>query len=200
MRLSSLLKTLLALVFVFGASIAHAQEYVVPEVEVNSAPPPPRAEVQTASPGGGYTWIAGHWAWRGGAHVWMPGHWAMAPQQGMVWEPAHWRQFGPRWRFVEGHWRWAERPQPTVVYEPAPPPAQVVEVQTQPPAPIVEVRPATPFAGAVWIPGYWHWNGMHHVWVGGRYSAPRAGYRWEAHHWQRGPRGNWVMVPGRWVR
>jgi hypothetical protein len=104
-----------------------------------------------------------------------------------------------QWVFYEGHWRVAAPPQPTVVYEPPPaPPA--VEIESAPPEPIVEVRPAVPFAGAVWIPGYWQWNGVRHLWVGGRWSAPRPGWGWEPHRWERGPGGRWHFVHGGWRR
>ena len=174
-------------------------QFTVPGVRVVGPPPPMRVEVQTARPSPAHVWIGGHWGWRGNAHVWLGGHWAMPPQPGYVWEPARWANQNGQWTYFEGHWRLAAPPQPTVVYEPAPEPAQPVEVEVAPPTPIVEVRPALPFAGAVWIPGYWHWNGARHVWVGGRYSAPRAGYAWEPARWE--PHGRFHRwVPGHWRR
>ena len=193
MRLASLM---VGLVLLSTAGVARAQ-YGVPEVEVTVAPPAARVEVQPPRPSMGHNWVPGYWSWRGGRHFWVGGHWAVAPQQGMVWEPAHWVQRGPHWRFIEGHWRWSAAPQQNVVYEPAPV-AQPIEVAEAPPAPIVEVRPAAPFGGAVWIPGYWHWNGSHHFWVGGRWSAPRRGAHWEPAHWERrGPRH--VFIQGHWA-
>jgi len=171
-------------------------QFTVPGVRVVTAPPPPRVEVQVARPSPGHTWIAGHWAWRLGAHVWIPGHWAQPPAIGYTWEPARWVNQNGQWVFYEGHWR-APVAQPRVVYEPPPVPA--VEVQAAPPAPIVEARPAEPFAGAVWIPGYWHWNGRNHVWVGGRFSAPRAGWSFVPAHWE--PRGHHhKFVPAHWKK
>jgi hypothetical protein len=39
------------------------------------------------------------------------------------------------------------------------------------------------------------------VWVGGRWSAPRANMRWEPDHWVReGNSNRYRRVPGRWVR
>jgi hypothetical protein len=176
-----------------------AVQFTVPGVRVSAAPPPVRVEVQPARPSPNHLWIAGHWGWRGGRHEWLGGHWAIPPQPGYVWEPARWTQENGQWVFFEGHWRLAAPPQPTVVYEPPPEPAQPIEVESAPPAPIVEVRPATPFAGAVWLPGYWHWNGNRHVWLAGRWSAPRAGFRWEPAHWE--GHGRWHrFVPGHWVR
>jgi hypothetical protein len=173
-----------------------AVQFTVPGVRVMTAPPPARVEVQTARPSPSHMWIGGHWAWRANAHVWIPGHWAQPPVVGYTWEPARWVNQNGQWVFYEGHWR-APAPQPTVVYEPAPAPA--VEVEEAPPAPIVETPPAAPFAGAVWTQGYWHWNGHHHVWVGGRYSAPRAGWGFVPGHWE--PRGNhYKFVPAHWQK
>ena len=84
--------------------------------------------------------------------------------------------------------------QPAPAY-PAPAPgydeeAPMAEAPMAPPAPYAEVIPVIPFAGAVWIGGYWGWNAGRHVWVGGRWEHPRAGYIWEPHRW--------VAVGGRW--
>jgi WXXGXW repeat (2 copies) len=72
-------------------------------------------------------------------------------------------------------------------------------VDVAPPAPYVEVVPAIPFAGAVWIGGYWGWRGGRHAWVGGRWEQPRPGYGWRQHAWvQQG--GHWHLRGGGWVR
>jgi hypothetical protein len=178
---------------------AEAQVHVyVPGIAVNVAPPPARVEVRSAAPSPGHMWINGHWGWRGGRHVWLGGHWAMPPGSGYTWAEARWVQQNGQWMFYEGHWvpPAVVAAPPTYVDTPAPA-GPVVEVE--PPAPIVEVRPATPYAGAVWQPGYWYWHGRHHQWVAGRWAPARAGWAWEAHHWERGP-GGWHMVPGRWRR
>jgi hypothetical protein len=64
------------------------------------------------------------------------------------------------------------------------------DVAVAPPAPYVEIVPAIPFAGAIWLGGYWGWNGGRHQWVQGRWDQPRAGYGWQ-------PRA-WVQQGGRW--
>lgn len=75
----------------------------------------------------------------------------------------------------------------------------VVVTDVAPPAPYAEVVPAVPFAGAVWIGGYWGWSGGRHSWVPGRWERPRPGYAWAPHHWeQRG--GRWHEHAGGWVR
>jgi WXXGXW repeat (2 copies) len=183
----------------FAPALAHAQAVIVPGVRVSVAPPPLRAEVRPVAPSPNHVWVNGHWAWRGRAHVWVGGHYALPPGAGYHWVQARWVNEGGQWTFFEGHWAMNQPTQPTYVYDPGPAPAQEEVVQQAPPEPIVEVRPAAPFGGAVWIPGYWHWNGNRHMWVGGHWSAPRAGWSWEPNHWQQTPRG-WVHVRGHWRR
>ena len=74
-----------------------------------------------------------------------------------------------------------------------------VVVDVAPPAPYVEVVPVIPFAGAIWIGGYWGWRGGRHAWVPGRWEHPRPGYGWRPHAWvQQG--GHWHLRGGGWVR
>jgi hypothetical protein len=127
----------------------------------------------------------------------MEGHWAIPPSPAYVWEPARWQNEGGAWMFYEGHWRTAEAPEPTQVYQPPPPPVNPVVVGTPPPTPLEEVRPAPPFEGAAWIPGYWYWNGTRHVWVAGRWSAQPSGYTWEHARWEK-HEGKWWHRPGHW--
>lgn len=163
---------------------------------VTMAPPPPQVEVQGAAPSPRHVWLPGFWQWNGSRHVWQAGHWAEPPEPGMVWDAPKWQNQGGKWAFMDGRWHPGAPPAPTVVYEP--PTTPEVVVATAPPAPLVEVRPAGP-ANGVWIPGFWHWNGSRHVWVGGRWSAPKPGMRWEPDHWEH--RGNqWALVHGRWAR
>jgi len=92
----------------------------------------------------------------------------------------------------------APYPARTAVYEEGPSgPVAVAEVA--PPPAYVEPMPVAPFAGAIWIGGYWNWVGGRHVWVPGRWDHPRPGYRWEPHRWEnRG--GRWELHGGRWRR
>ena len=75
----------------------------------------------------------------------------------------------------------------------------VVVVDVAPPAPYVEVVPVMPYAGAVWLGGYWGWSGGRHVWTGGRWDHPRAGYRYQPHAWVP-VGGRWQLHGGAWVR
>jgi hypothetical protein len=79
------------------------------------------------------------------------------------------------------------------------PAGEVVIANVPPPAPYVEVVPALPFAGAVWIGGYWGWRNGRHEWVGGRYEAARPGFAWEPHHWVQHD-NRWHLEGGAWVR
>jgi hypothetical protein len=72
-------------------------------------------------------------------------------------------------------------------------------VAVAPPAPIVETYGVAPYPGAVWIGGYWGWEGGRHVWRRGYWEHPRSGYYWAPHHWER-VGGGWRMAPGHWVR
>jgi hypothetical protein len=67
-----------------------------------------------------------------------------------------------------------------------------------PPAPYAEAVPVPPFAGAVWIGGYWGYHGGRHEWVPGRYEAPRPGYHYEPHHWVQQGGGHWRLEGGAW--
>ena len=197
MRLPVLLRAFaLAAAVSLSAAPSFAQTYDVPVVRVAAAPPALRVEVQPAQPSAAHVWIPGHWVWRNNQHEWASGHWALPPEGGYVWVPARWVAENGQWSFHEGHWRLANPPTQPIVYQPAPV-SQPVVVETAPPAPIVEVRPAAPWANAFWAPGYWHWHGNRHYWVGGRWSAPYAGHVWEPHRWERDG-ARWRFVVGRW--
>ena len=80
-----------------------------------------------------------------------------------------------------------------------------VIVDVAPPAPYAEVIPVVPFLGALWIAGYWGWQGGRHSWVPGRYERPRPGYGWNPHGWvkqggQGGQGGRWHLHGGGWSR
>ncbi len=83
--------------------------------------------------------------------------------------------------------------------QPVPVDGAEIVVDVAPPAPYVEVVPVIPFAGAIWIGGYWGWYGGRHQWVPGRWDQPRPGYGWRPHAWvQQG--GRWYLHGGGWVR
>lgn len=164
------------------------------------APPPPRNEVRPAATAPGQVWISGFWMPRGYEHVWVPGHYAVPPAPGYFWEPARWENQGGVWNFYEGHWYQQAVAQPMEVFQPAPP-SMVDEFSYQPPPPpMAEAQPPMPFGNALWIPGWWHWNGIRFAWVAGRWSARPPMYFWEPHRWVRSPDGKYREEPGHWRR
>ena len=75
--------------------------------------------------------------------------------------------------------------------------SRVVYVRKAPPRTRVEVRPVKPFSSAIWISGYWRWNGRQYIWASGRWAKPRHGKLWVNGHWKRTNRG-WHYIPGHW--
>ena len=75
----------------------------------------------------------------------------------------------------------------------------VATADAPPPPPQVEVVPVVPYAGAIWLGGYWGWGGGRHHWVPGRWDRPRVGFVWAPHRWV--PfNGRWHLRGGGWVR
>ena len=67
--------------------------------------PAPRVEVIPVTPGPGYNWVPGHWAWRGAGWVWIPGHHirgVVATMPAEVVEVVPTRP-GPEYFWVKGH-------------------------------------------------------------------------------------------------
>lgn len=58
-------------------------------------------------------------------------------------------------------------------------------------------RPATPYAGAVWIDGDWVWRGGRYTYRQGHWERPRAGRVWVRGNWESGRRG-YVWHKGHW--
>jgi len=77
---------------------------------------------------------------------------------------------------------------------------QIVYSQPPPaaPAPQAEVVGAQPRPDAVWVPGFWEYNGQGYVWVNGYWAVPPAYHRnYVAAHWAyRG--GYYVYIRGYW--
>ena len=68
--------------------------------------PPPQAPVETVvvSPGPGFVWVDGEWAWQD-HWVWIGGHWASPPYPHAVWISGSWGRGPYGWRAMPGHWR-----------------------------------------------------------------------------------------------
>ena len=74
----------------------------------------------------------------------------------------------------------------------------VIAVREAPPPLRAEVVPA-PRRGYVWAPGYWNWQGRHHVWHSGTWVRARPGYVYSSPNWVERD-GRWEFQQGRWAR
>lgn len=203
----------------FGISMIVAGLMVEPmtagaqiQVVTTLAPPSPMAETPPPSPGPGFVWVAGFWAWNGARHIWTAGHWEQPPQPAQTWEAPRWEPEGRQYRFHPGRWRQnggvpVAQPVQTVVpvAQPVVPVAQPVQtvvptegIVVAPPRMRAERPPRVLPNGQIWVPGFWSWNGSQHVWTPGHVEAPpHPGGRWVAPRWERRGR-NWGFTPGRW--
>jgi len=68
-----------------------------------------------------------------------------------------------------------------------------------PPPAVLEEQELKHNTGYAWIPGFWRWNGISHVWVKGRLVAGREGYIYVPEQWI-ATNGRWVFHAGRWER
>ncbi|MGH7617883.1 MAG: YXWGXW repeat-containing protein [Gemmatimonadaceae bacterium] len=87
-----------------GACAANPRPRVGVEYAMRQ-PPAERVEVLSASPGAGYVWVKGHWAWRRDDYEWIGGHWAIPERGFREWEPGRWEHDRNGWFFIEGRWR-----------------------------------------------------------------------------------------------
>jgi len=71
-------------------------------VQVEVAPPPPRAEAVPEARAG-YVWVPGYWGWSGSKHEWVNGQF-VAERRGHHWVMAKWEHRGPHWYFEDGRW------------------------------------------------------------------------------------------------
>jgi hypothetical protein len=76
--------------------------------------------------------------------------------------------------------------------------AAVVDIEVAPPEPRVVVAPP-PRPGFVWAPGYYRYDGHHHVWTDGHFIRERPGFHWEADRWVH-HEGRYRYEPGHWAR
>lgn len=75
-----------------------------PTYVVASAPPAAVAEVIPASPGPGWYWVRGHYAWRAGRYVWVLGHY-IRTRPGAVWVEGRYENRGGSYFWIDGYWR-----------------------------------------------------------------------------------------------
>lgn len=88
-----------------GSLLAHRHEVeVVPEyVYVEMEPPADIAEEVGTSPGAGYIWIKGHWAWQN-RWKWEKGAWILKPHETANWNPGYWKSKHHHWVWTPGYW------------------------------------------------------------------------------------------------
>jgi len=74
----------------------------------------------------------------------------------------------------------------------------VVQDVPAPPPPQPEVIVVQPSPAAVWIPGFWAYEGRSYVWVSGYWAVPPPHHRhFVQPHWER-DRGGYVYIRGYW--
>jgi YXWGXW repeat-containing protein len=83
-------------------------------VEVQDAPPEPKAEVKTPCPAAGTIWVAGYWDYIGGHHVWRDGRWVQG-KAGYEYVRARYEFDGKAWQFHVPHWHRRAVSQPVQV-------------------------------------------------------------------------------------
>ena len=91
------------------------------DVQVNSQPPPEKAEgTRPAAPGFGYIWVGGYWDYLDGNYIWRDGRWVQGkPDYEYV--RARYDYDGKSWVFHRPHWK---RRQKVTEATPAPAPKQ----------------------------------------------------------------------------
>lgn len=97
--LSHLVWTVVAAAMLISAV---APAFSADAIEIDVAPPPPRAiKVPASRPG--FVWAPGYYRWDGHAHIWVDGRF-IRERAGAHWIPEHWDKHHGRYRFVSGHW------------------------------------------------------------------------------------------------
>ncbi len=99
------MKSLTLAIMLAGSIAATACVGASGRVYIRTGPPPVRAEVVAVSPGPGYVWVPGYYAYERGAYVWVAGRYMRPPRARARWVPGHWQRDRRGWYFVEGHWR-----------------------------------------------------------------------------------------------
>jgi len=106
------------------------------------------------------------------------------------WRPGYWHWLDGQWVWLAGQWN---VPQADIVAE------QTTTAPDAPPPLRVEAPPPAPVRSAVWLAGFWQWNGTSWVWIAGSYQLRPPQMTWRAAEWR--ARGSvHVLVPGGWIR
>lgn len=178
------------------ATTLPAQLVVVRPLPWPTPPPLQRSEWQPPRPSERHVWVGGHFAPEGDRLVWRAGRWTIPPEPRLRYEPARWDDRGGRFVFLRGHFRPISPASPDRPYDPPSLTASTRAPVVPPPAPI-EQHDAPPFPGAVWIAGWWWYDGIDFLWVAGRWSAAPTGQTWLPPRWIPETSGA-RFEPGRW--
>jgi hypothetical protein len=73
-------------------------------VSVNLAPPELPAYTQPITPGPGYIWTPGCWAYGPDGYYWVPGLWVLIPFVGALWTPGYWGWDAGHYAWHAGYW------------------------------------------------------------------------------------------------
>jgi hypothetical protein len=107
-----------------------------------------------------------------------------------TWRPGYWHWLDGKWVWLAGQWR---VPEEDIVAE------QTTTAPDAPPPAKSEAPPPAPVASAVWVGGFWQWNGTSWVWIAGSYQLRPPQMSWRAPEWR--ARGSvHVLIPGGWIR
>jgi hypothetical protein len=71
---------------------------------IEQAPPAIPDYQQPPSPGDGYIWTPGYWAWTGDGYEWIQGAWVAAPYTGALWTPGYWGDDSDGYFWNAGYW------------------------------------------------------------------------------------------------
>jgi hypothetical protein len=98
----SIRSLLFALVLLAISAASSAQGGIALSIRI--APPELPVYEQPISPGDGYIWTPGYWAYADDDYYWVPGTWVMAPEVGYLWTPGYWGDDNGAYFFHEGYW------------------------------------------------------------------------------------------------
>lgn len=114
------------------------------------------------------------------------------PSDGAIWVSGRWVFDGRAWSYWSpGFWR---VPDADVTGK------HTTTAPKMPPAPKTENKPPLPIPGAVWTPGYWHWQVSVWVWIDGAWRMPPvAGASWKPSEWRVDASGVVRLEPGGWI-
>jgi hypothetical protein len=74
-------------------------------LSIGIAPRPLPVYGQPLSPGDGYIWTPGYWAYDDNdGYFWVPASWVEAPEPGFLWTPGYWGWVDSVYVFHEGYW------------------------------------------------------------------------------------------------